>query len=147
MTAALMESLTDPGSLPASVLELIERATAALLQAGVAFGQGTENAFDEAAWLVLWQLGLPLDTPLDGPPDDPALLANRPVAQMQQAQVARLLGARIKSRQPAAYLTQEAWLMGVPFYVDQRCIVPRSLIAELLVYAALDPWLDPIRQL
>ena len=125
-----------------TVLELIEAGARQLDEAGVAFGHGTDNAFDEAAWLVLWQLGLPLDTPLDGAPDDASLVANRPVTRAQQAQLATLLKTRISSRQPAAYLTHEAWLMGVPFYVDERAIVPRSLIAELLVNGDLDPWLS-----
>lgn len=125
-----------------TVLELIEAAAVQLTQSGVAFGHGTDNAFDEAAWLVLWQLGLPLDTPLDGATDEPQFLANRPVAPAEQAQVATLLDSRISSRKPAAYLTKEAWLMGVPFYVDERAIVPRSLIAELLVHGALDYWLS-----
>ena len=129
-----------------TVLELIEAAAAQLTEAGVAFGHGTDNAFDEAAWLVLWQLGLPLDTPLDTPPADahdaPQFAANRPVTPVEQEQVATLIRARITSRQPAAYLTQEAWLMGVPFYVDPRAIVPRSLIAELLVNGGIDYWLS-----
>ena len=125
-----------------TVLELIEAAARQLDEAGVAFGHGTDNAFDEAAWLVLWQLGLPLDTLLDGAPDDASLVANRPVTRTEQAQLATLLKTRISSRQPAAYLTHEAWLMGVPFYVDERAIVPRSLIAELLVNGDLDPWLS-----
>jgi ribosomal protein L3 glutamine methyltransferase len=129
-----------------TVLELIEAAAAQLTEAGVAFGHGTDNAFDEAAWLVLWQLGLPLDTPLDTPPADAPdarqFAANRPVAPVEQEQVATLVRARITSRQPAAYLTQEAWLMGVPFYVDPRAIVPRSLIAELLVNGGIDYWLS-----
>lgn len=129
-----------------TVLELIEAAAAQLTEAGVAFGHGTDNAFDEAAWLVLWQLGLPLDTPLDTPPADapdaPQFVANRPVTPVEQEQVATLIRARITSRQPAAYLTQEAWLMGVPFYVDPRAIVPRSLIAELLVNGGIDYWLS-----
>lgn len=124
-----------------TLLELIESSAKQLTDAGVAFGHGTTNAFDEAAWLVLWQLGLPLDTLLDGPPDDPEFIANRPVAPVEQAQVATLLEARITSRKPAAYLTQEAWLQGVAFYVDERVIVPRSLIAELLVDGGIDYWL------
>ena len=129
-----------------TVLELIETAAAQLTEAGVAFGHGTDNAFDEAAWLVLWQLGLPLDTLLDTPPADapdaPQFIANQPVAPVEQERVATLIRARITSRQPAAYLTQEAWLMGVPFYVDPRAIVPRSLIAELLVNGGIDYWLS-----
>ena len=129
-----------------TLLELIETSAQQLTDAGVAFGHGTGNAFDEAAWLVLWQLGLPLDTPLDasldGPSDDQQFMANRPVDAVEQAQVATLLRARVESRKPAAYLTHEAWLMGVPFYVDERAIVPRSLIAELLVNGGIDYWLS-----
>jgi ribosomal protein L3 glutamine methyltransferase len=121
----------------ATVLELIKDAAAQLEAAGLTFengfGQGTTNAFDEAAWLVMWQLGLPLD--------DLESVSNRPVAQAERAQVATLLGARIATRKPAAYLTHEAWLMGVPFYVDERVIIPRSFIAELLVDESIDPWL------
>jgi len=120
-----------------TVLALIDQMAAKLEAAGLTlsdgFGHGTTNAFDEAAWLVLWQLGLPLDN-LDS-------VANQPVFQADQAKVAMLFEARIKTRKPAAYLTNEAWLMGVPFYVDERVIIPRSLIAELLVDASIDPWL------
>ena len=121
-----------------TVIELIESGAAQLAHAGVSFGHGTTNAFDEAAWLVLWQLGLPLDSPLEGPDS----VANRPVASEKYAQTASLLIARIETRKPAAYLTHEAWLQGVPFYVDERAIVPRSLIAEVLVNGAIDPWLS-----
>ena len=121
-----------------TVIELIDAATAQLETAGLSlangFGQGTLTAFDEAAWLVLWRLGLPLDD-LDS-------VSNRPVAPAEQVQVATLLEARISTRKPAAYLTNEAWLQGVPFYVDERVIIPRSLIAELLVDASIDPWLS-----
>ena len=124
-----------------TVLETIHAGAAQLTAAHVAFGHGTTNADDEAAWLVLWQLGLPLDTPLDGPDS----MANMPVAPGQQAQIATLFEKRITTRKPAAYLTQEAWLQGVPFYVDERAIVPRSFIAELLAdpdqTGHLDYWL------
>ena len=125
-----------------TILELIKACAQQLTDAGVAFGHGTTNAFDEAAWLVLWQLGLPLDTPLESTPDDAEPVANQLVDPGQQAQVDSLLAARIGTRKPAAYLTQEAWLQGVAFYVDERAIVPRSLIAELLVDGGIDYWLS-----
>ena len=122
-----------------TLLELVTQSARQLEAAGVAFGHGTDNAYDEAAWLVLWRLGLPLDTALDDPATtDPDSKANQAVGLVQQGEVATLLEARIQTRKPAAYLTQEAWLMGVPFYVDERAIVPRSLIAELLFDESLD---------
>jgi ribosomal protein L3 glutamine methyltransferase len=115
------------------LVELVEASAAQLTDAGVAFGHGTNNAFDEAAWLVLWQLGLPLDD-LDG-------VADVAVSPQQQDSVRELVAERIRSRKPAAYLTREAWLQGVPFYVDERAIVPRSFIAELLMDGGIDYWL------
>lgn len=117
--------------------ELVAQATQQLTDAKVSFGHGTTNARDEAAWLVLHALGLPLDTPLDADSSE----SNRPVAPEEYARAATLLGARISTRKPAAYLTNEAWLQGVSFYVDERVIVPRSLIAELLVDGSIDYWL------
>ena len=123
---------------PVTVLGVIELMAARLEDAGLSFadgfGQGTTNAFDEAAWLVLWQLGLPIDD-LDS-------VENHPLAQEESAKIALLFDERISSRKPAAYLTNEAWLMGVPFYVDERVIIPRSLIAELLDDGSIDPWLS-----
>lgn len=119
--------------------ELIDASADALDAAGVSFGHGTTNAFDEAAWLVLWRLGLPLDTVLDGP--DAA--ADREVDAAAALQVHALVRRRIATRRPAAYLTGEAWLQGVAFHVDDRCIVPRSLIAELLAAGTLDAWMPP----
>ena len=112
---------------------LIDDAAARLEAAGVAFGHGTRNAFDEAVWLVLWRLNLPLDD-RDG-------VAGREVTVEQQAAVEALIDERIETRKPAAYLTGEAWLQGVPFTVDERSIVPRSLIAEPLADGTLDAWL------
>ena len=116
-----------------TVIELVERSSARLENAGVCYGHGTGNAFDEAAWLVLWRLGLPLDA-LDEN-------ADRPVTAAEQAAAEALVDERIGSRRPAAYLTGEAWLQGVPFHVDERVIVPRSLIAELIADGTLDAWL------
>jgi ribosomal protein L3 glutamine methyltransferase len=117
-----------------NVLELIERSSARLEKAGVSFGHGTTNAFDEAAWLVLWRLGRPLDA-LDD-------VAEQLLSAEQCAAVEALVDQRIATRQPAAYLTGEAWLQGVPFFVDARTIVPRSLIAEVLCEGTLDAWLE-----
>jgi ribosomal protein L3 glutamine methyltransferase len=116
-----------------TLIELVEASSQTLADAGVAFGHGTTNAFDEAAWLVLWQLGLPLDD-LDG-------VADMAVSPQQQDSVRELIAERVRTRKPAAYLTREAWLQGVAFYVDERCIVPRSFIAELLADGGFDYWL------
>jgi ribosomal protein L3 glutamine methyltransferase len=115
------------------LLTLVEAMAQRLDEAAVAFGQGAQNAFDEAAWLVLWQLSLPLDA-LD---DE----AGRAISAAELAAVQALIDKRISSRQPAAYLTGEAWLQGVPFHIDARSIVPRSFIAELIADATVDPWL------
>ena len=119
--------------------QLIEECAARLEAAGLSadsgLGQGTLTAFDEAAWLVLWKLGLPLDTDLDAAPD-------QAVTDAQAQAVWALIQDRIGTRQPAAYLTGEAWLCGVPFYVDERVIIPRSFIAELMADATLDHWLS-----
>ena len=124
----------------ATIGALIDSGAACLTAAQVGFGHGTTNAYDEAAWLVLWSLGLPLDSPLDDESADS--VRNQPLSQAQQAQAATLFEKRIATRQPAAYLTREAWLVGVPFYVDERAIVPRSFIAELIADASIDPWLS-----
>ncbi|MEW6693351.1 50S ribosomal protein L3 glutamine methyltransferase [Tepidimonas thermarum] len=126
------------GTIPLAAL--LAEAQARLQSANLSFGHGTTNARDEAAWLVLWRLGLPLDSDLQA-------LAAHPVAPDAAAAVRALIEERIRTRKPAAYLTGEAWLQGVPFYVDERVIVPRSLIAEPIAAAPqadpIDPWLGP----
>lgn len=130
--------MTEPQAVHGTTIgALIASGASALTAAGVAFGHGTTNAHDEASWLVLWRLGLPLDSDLDD-----AALASQAVDAAQQAQVAALFDERIRTRKPAAYLTQEAWLQGVPFYIDERSIVPRSFIAELLADGSIDEWLS-----
>jgi ribosomal protein L3 glutamine methyltransferase len=116
------------------LLQRVEAAARELEDSGVAFGHGTTNAYDEAAWLVLWSLGLPLDA-LDEH-------AGREIEPYEDNEIAALLQERIATRKPAAYLTREAWLQGVPFYVDERAIVPRSFIAEVLAEGTIDPWLS-----
>ena len=121
-----------------TLIELITAQSARLKQAGVSFGHGTGNAFDEAAWLVLWSLGLPMDA-LEAK-------AKNTLSPDEQAKAEAIVTQRIETRLPAAYLTKEAWLQNVPFHVDQRTIVPRSFIAELLAdgegSGTLDAWLS-----
>jgi ribosomal protein L3 glutamine methyltransferase len=120
-----------------TLIDLITEEAARLKGAGVSFGHGTLNAFDEAAWLVLWSLGRDLDA-LEAHAHD--------VLEPAAIEKARaLVTQRIETRRPAAYLTREAWLQNVPFDVDERAIVPRSYIAELLAdgegTGILDAWL------
>src|SRR5665213_1709676 len=99
-----------------TLIELITEQAARLKQAGVSFGHGTANAFDEAAWLVMWALGMSIDA-----------LENHAQDALDAAAVAKaaaLIDQRIATRVPAAYLTREAWLQNVPFYIDERSIVP-----------------------
>ncbi|MEN9625648.1 MAG: ribosomal protein glutamine methyltransferase [Pseudomonadota bacterium] len=114
---------------------LIAQSAQRLTESDVAFGHGTQSAFDEAVWLVLWRLGLPLDTDLDE-------VADQAITPEQQAACIALIEERIATRKPAAYLTREAWLQGVSFYIDERAIVPRSLIAEVLADGTIDAWLS-----
>jgi len=121
-----------------TLIELITEQSARLKKAGVSFGHGTGNAFDEAAWLVLWSLDMPLDALEEH--------AHDALDETSIAKAEALITRRIESRVPAAYLTREAWLQNVPFYIDERSIVPRSLIAELLAdgenTGILDAWLS-----
>jgi ribosomal protein L3 glutamine methyltransferase len=115
--------------------DVLASAVARLEATPLAYGHGTDNARDEAIWLVLWCLGLALDADVDD-------MADTPVSPSDAQKVADLITRRIETRQPAAYLTHEAWLQGVPFYVDQRAIVPRSFIAELIADGGFDAWLS-----
>ena len=115
--------------------DLLRDAQQRLDAAGLFFGHGTTNARDEAAWLVLWRLGLPLDSDLTA-------LAPRPITPAEAHAVGELIQRRIDTREPAAYLTGEAWLQGVAFHIDRRAIVPRSFIAELIADGSIDPWLS-----
>jgi ribosomal protein L3 glutamine methyltransferase len=104
-------------------------------EAGIAFGHGTTNAWDEAAYLLLHALSLPQDRL------EPFLDAR--LTQTERVRVGEVLARRIDARVPAAYLTREAWLGEFRFYVDERVIIPRSFIAELLP-DGLEPWIpDP----
>lgn len=103
-------------------------------EAGLFFGHGTQNAYDEAVYLLLHALHLPHDRL------EPFLDAT--LTDSERESVSALLERRIRERIPAAYLTHEAWLGDFPFYVDERVIIPRSHIAELLLDDHLAPWVD-----
>jgi ribosomal protein L3 glutamine methyltransferase len=117
-----------------TLIDLINQQATRLEEAEVSFGHGTLNAFDEAVWLALWAMKLPID--------DLDAVADAPVSAADQAAVETIITQRITTRKPAAYLTNEAWLQGVPFYVDERVIVPRSLIAEVIADGSIDEWLS-----
>lgn len=120
-----------------TVRDLLRYATSRFNQAGIAFGHGTTNAYDEAAYLILHTLHLPLDTL------EPFLDAR--LAEDEIDAVMKIIERRATDRVPAAYLTHEAWMHGFRFYVDERVIVPRSLIGELL-QDRLTPWVDDPEQ-
>lgn len=118
-----------------TIRDLLRFAVSQFNQAGLHFGHGSSNAYDEAAYLILKTLHLPLDQL------EPFLDAR--LVDTECKQVLDVIERRTAGRVPAAYLTHEAWLGDYSFYVDERVIIPRSFIAELL-QTQLSPWItDP----
>lgn len=113
--------------------DLIRWGASRFAEAGLAFGHGSDNALDEAYHLVLHSLGLDFDLP------DTYLDAR--LTQAERRDALALLQRRMDERQPAPYLTGEAWFAGMPFNVDARVLIPRSPIAEL-IEDEFQPWLD-----
>ncbi|HKO89326.1 MAG TPA: 50S ribosomal protein L3 N(5)-glutamine methyltransferase [Burkholderiales bacterium] len=125
-----MVATSEPQRTVAIALEI---AASRFEKARLVFGHGTHNAYDEAAWLMLHVLKAPIDTLQP--------LLQRLLTASEQSAFDALVERRINERKPAAYLLQEAWLGQYRFYVDERVIVPRSFIAELL-QERLQPWVD-----
>ncbi|NNE04807.1 MAG: 50S ribosomal protein L3 N(5)-glutamine methyltransferase [Xanthomonadales bacterium] len=111
---------------------LLDHCSNAMQDAGLTFGHGTENATDEAAWLVSAGLGI---APGDGFPEGD-------VSVDEAQRILSLLERRISSRAPLAYVLGEAWFCGLRFEVNDQVLVPRSPIAEL-IQSRFEPWLDP----
>ncbi|MEN9772269.1 MAG: adenine-specific methylase/methyltransferase protein [Pseudomonadota bacterium] len=111
--------------------EMIARAEARFIEAQLEFGQGTLNAWDEARWLALAALDLPLDS------DD--AIESLTLTPEQTHEIQSVIDRRVQTREPAAYITGIAWLKGYPFRVDPRVLIPRSFIAELIL-THFTPW-------
>ena len=103
--------------------------------AGLSYGHGAIDAQSEALWIIATALGFP--------PEDAAEALDTPITPELLTQINAWALERITTRKPLAYILGEAWLMGIPFYCDERSIVPRSFIAELIVDGHLEPWLPP----
>ena len=98
------------------------------------YGHGTDNAYDEAVWLIMSGLHLPHDT-LNN-------FLDAKLTSGERTKFTDFIELRISKHTPTAYLLKEAWLQGYKFYVDERVLIPRSFIAELLVNDGLQPWIE-----
>jgi ribosomal protein L3 glutamine methyltransferase len=121
---------------PSTARELIYFGERKFKRARIFYGHGTREALDESVYLVLRGLGLPF-----GCPDEDL---DRPLAGEAIARVRDLLQQRVDTRKPAAYLLHEAFFCGLSFFVDERVLIPRSPIAEL-IECGFSPWVDPER--
>ena len=118
-----------------TIRDFIRLGASQMNKAGLFFGHGTDNSWDEAVQLVLHAAGMPWNA-------DPEVLSAR-LLESEKRDVLRLFEARIKQRIPAPYLIGEAYFCGLPFFVDQRVLIPRSPIAEL-IEEGFQPWLGSV---
>ena len=115
-----------------SIEQLIRQVGERFTAAGLTYGHGTDNALDEAAWLVFAVLGLSHA--------DASQAYGQKVERDKELAILELADRRIEQRVPLAYLLNQAWFAGLEFYVDERVLVPRSPIAELIT-GRFEPWL------
>jgi ribosomal protein L3 glutamine methyltransferase len=119
---------------PDTVRFYVQWAAARFEAAGLYYGHGTDNAHDEAVYLVFAALDMPFDCPES--------MLDIPLEQEQRQRLEHLVRERIETRKPTAYLVHKAWFCGLPFYVDEHVLIPRSPIAEL-IEQGFTPWLQP----
>ena len=138
-TSAARKKKTSIRAKPITAAQLVRSSARRLKATGVTFAHGTSDAIAESAFIVSETLRF-----------DPARFdkfSARRVTTSQAARIRDLIEARIKTRKPAAYLLNKIYMLGIPFYIDERAIVPRSFLGELLAqyFAGLAAWVDPER--
>lgn len=126
-------SFTEAKKALMTVRDLVRWGASLFAEAGLVFGHGTDNAFDESYQLVCWALHLPFDFP--------AVYLEAVVLPSEREKAIHLIRQRLESRRPAAYLIGEAWFAGWSFNVDHRVLIPRSPIAELIL-ERFSPWVQ-----
>lgn len=125
---------TQPHQELLTIRDWLRYAVSRFENSDIFYGHGTDNAYDEAVWLIMSALHLPHDT-LNN-------FLDAKLTSEERVKLAAFIDERISKNTPTAYLLKEAWLQGYKFYVDERVLIPRSFIAELLVNDGLQPWIE-----
>ena len=125
---------TQPQQELLTIRDWLRYAVSRFENSDIFYGHGTDNAYDEAVWLIMSALHLPHDT-LNN-------FLDAKLTSEERVKLAAFIDERISKNTPTAYLLKEAWLQGYKFYVDERVLIPRSFIAELLVNDGLQPWIE-----
>ncbi len=129
-------TIPEPLRVLSSMRDFIRWGSSEFARAELTYGHGFVSAFDEARYLVQHALDLP--------PDWPEAYLDAVLTEAERERVLEVLQQRIDTRRPAAYITHESWFCGLPFYVDERVLIPRSPIAEL-IGNYFEPWVDSSR--
>jgi ribosomal protein L3 glutamine methyltransferase len=125
---------TQPQQELLTIRDWLRYAVSRFENSDIFYGHGTDNAYDEAVWLIMSALHLPHDT-LNN-------FLDAKLVSEERVKLSTFIDERISKHTPTAYLLKEAWLQGYKFYVDERVLIPRSFIAELLVGDGLQPWIE-----